>query len=59
MKSFIKLGPLLLQQQGVKYLPSELFNQDPLKKYMLCIFHGRGIVVEVWTTQQWKSSKRA
>ena len=33
VKSFIELGPLLLRQQGVKYLLSEVFNQDPLEKY--------------------------
>lgn len=33
MKSFTELGPLLLRKTGVKYLLSEVFNQDPLKKY--------------------------
>ena len=32
VKSFTELGPLLLQK-GVKYLLSEVFNQDPLEKY--------------------------
>ena len=32
VKSFTELGPLLLQK-GVKYLLSEVFNQDPFEKY--------------------------
>ena len=32
VKSFTELGPLLLQK-GVKYLLSDVFNQDPFEKY--------------------------
>lgn len=31
--SFTELGPQLLQLEGVKYLLSEVFSQDPLERY--------------------------
>lgn len=31
--SFIELGPQLLQLDGVEYLLSEVFSQDPLERY--------------------------
>jgi hypothetical protein len=33
VKSFVALGPLLLDQPGVKFLLSEKFSQDPLEEY--------------------------
>lgn len=33
VKSFIELGPKLLQLSGVRYLLSEVFSQDPLERY--------------------------
>ena len=33
VKSFVELGPFLLQQPGISYLLSEVFSQDPLEKY--------------------------
>lgn len=33
VKSFTELGPRLLQLEGVKYLLSEVFSQDPLERY--------------------------
>ena len=31
--SFCELGPILLQRNGVRYLLSEVFSQDPLEAY--------------------------
>ena len=33
VNSFCELGPLLLQLDGVQYLLSEKFSQDPLEEY--------------------------
>lgn len=33
VQSFIELGPQLLQLEGVEYLLSEVFSQDPLERY--------------------------
>ena len=33
VKSFCELGPQLLKLNGVKYLLSEVFSQDPLERY--------------------------
>ena len=33
MLAFVKLGVVLLQEEGVQYLLSEKFSQDPLEEY--------------------------
>ena len=33
VKSFLELGPMLLQKPGASYLLSEVFSQDPLERY--------------------------
>ena len=33
MNSFTELGPKLLRLEGVQYLLSEVFSQDPLERY--------------------------
>ena len=55
MKSFIELGPLLLRQQDVKYLLSEVFNQDPLEKYFSRQRH-RGGGAENPTVEEFKEN---
>jgi hypothetical protein len=55
VKSFTELGPLLLRQQGVKYLLSEVFNQDPLEKYFSRQRH-RGVGADNPTVEEFREN---
>ena len=62
--SSTELGPQLLEDHDVKYLPSEVFSQDPLETYFSRQRHKGGscdnpTVPDFTTTLQHRCSKRA